>query len=204
MTISPYFARTKKLTICVNCLEVHSIDKKECTNCNFELILVSSEERSKVNQGVLFYAYQQRISLEQHLEEKNGRPYKAFSHIPYNELFDLIGSVATELTAAGVLYLLKRIKESINKKNIVLDDSRMIKSGLKPDTELLEKLISDNEELEKFIKYIEDYTSDLEGIHPHVLNETIFIKKKHNSIEQEKVNKLIATVQRELESKKFN
>ncbi|WP_424001215.1 hypothetical protein [Maribacter sp. IgM3_T14_3] len=202
--MQPYTYREWKLLICPFCLEVDQIDNKVCSSCDCSLEFTIDNNIFRNCEAIMFYAYQQRKTLEKEIERTNGKgPYRHHSHIPYGEIFAfIIGAVASGMTWDAIKFLISKIFKSVQKLNIVVDDERMIKSGIKPDYDLLKSLATDNNTFEEFVKCIDNYAEGMPNVHPHIRDETRFVNLPNDLLNDKLLRQIVQTIEKEMNSKK--
>lgn len=202
--MQPYAYRDWKLIICPFCLEVNLIDNKACSNCERSLEFTINNKTFRNCEAIMFYAYQQRKTLEKEVQRANGKGlYRHHSHIPYGVIFAfIIGAVASGITWDAIKFLISKIFNSVEKLNIVVDDELMIKSGVKQDFDLLKDLATDNNTFEEFVKCIDNYAEGMPDVHPYIKDETRFVNLSNDLLNDELLRQLVKTIKKEMNSKK--
>jgi len=194
---------TNKLILCISCFEINYFGDEQCSNCNNQIILNDKVELLEVCDKTVFFAYQNRNTIQRFVDQAEGGPIPKAMHIPYHEIFSFIAmSVLSGLTFEGVRYLAIKLKDSLKRQRITLQ-SKLNRTDYNPNEELLNTFIEDEEELQKFIKFIEEYKSGMPDVHEEILVETIFLDQKVIEENRLTLNELLKSVEEKMDEEKI-
>lgn len=169
----------KKLTVCTNCFEINSNENRKCGFCGTVNYFHENIDLLEEATSGYFFAYQSRLSIEDFVEKHGSQFRPQFSHLGPNEIFGFVFlAVVSGVTWDVIKVLLIKIKDSALKQGIRIENEFSESNYPSIDEETINKLLSDDAEIELLTKYILEYQSEYQDVDVHnfVVEEAVFLQ----------------------------
>jgi len=185
----------REYLLCIFCLEFNSCKNQKCQKCRKELIISKRQELLSELENILFYGYQQRITIEKFIDRaRPGDPIPSSCHLCYSEIFEyLVALIISGASWDMIKYVTNQIWRHFKNGKIKFDNKE-IKTVNSLNLSLLEKLVNDEKELKKLVRYLNDYKNGKQDLDPRISEETKPINNEVFDANREILNELLKNV----------